>query len=466
MNIAQYLERNALEWADKPYLSYNGEEYTFSQFAADVQAAAGYLCANAGRGSRTAIFAENSYEWAVMYAAVIAYSGVCMPIDKEWVEHDLKNTFGHICPDALIYSQKTADRAKSIKAEFPGIRLIPIEDVLAGAQEYSSTVVVPRTDMNETAIIFFSSGTTGRPKAIPLTQGNMLANVETLLERTPMDNSDLSVLFLPLSHVYAGISNFLYSLVSGIRVHICSDVKESIADMMRLRPTAVCTVPLLLKRMKEGMTPQLMDMLKNIKWLYCGGSGLDVGLKRWYRERGVMLLDTYGSTETSAIVATDIPGDFDDESCGKVFGGVDIRIKDPDEEGFGEILIRGKNVTSGYIGYDENDRYFDSEGFYHSGDIGRVGENGRLYIKGRIKRLLDLPNSKNVYADELEELIAAETGAKKVRVYLEEGEITAQIFTDDDEGVCGKIDKVNTLLPHFKQIKRVHISKAEGRMLK
>lgn len=467
MNTADYLERDEDIWADLPYITYKGKTHTFCGFALDVRAAARYLYNTVGMGSTIAIYAENSYEWTVLYIAVLAYTGVCMPIDKEWVEHDLRNTLGFVKPDAVIYSDLTAEKIQHIKDDLGDIKFIPMEEIFSSSERYEDTELIPRNDPDETAMIFFSSGTTGSPKAIPLTQGNIFNNVHILMERTPMTNEDISVLYLPLAHVYAGISNFLYTLVSGMRLYISEDIHSCVADMMLLRPTAVCTVPLILKRMHDAMTDELMDMLRNVRWLYCGGSGLDAQLKKWYRDNGIMLLDTYGSTETSAIVATDIPGETELECCGTVFPNLEVRIDSPDDEGCGEILVKGGSVTKGYLGRDDNDKYFDSEGFFHTGDMGRLDEKNRLYISGRKKRLLDMQNGKNVFADELEELIAAQTGASKVRVYLEDGEICAHIFTDKTEDETAPLmEQVSAKLPHFKQIHRYIVSRMTGSRLK
>ena len=144
-----------------------------------------------------------------------------------------------------------------------------------------------------------------------------------------------------------------------------------------------------------------------------------------------------------------------------------MKIDSPDDEGCGEILVKGGSVTKGYLGRTDNEKYFDSEGFFHTGDLGRLDEKNRLYIKGRIKRMLDMPNGKNVYADELEELISSITGAQKVTVGLENGEICARIFTNKTEDeMAALMEQVNTRLPRFKQIRRYNVCKMTGSKLK
>lgn len=322
--------------------------------------------------------------------------------------------------------------------------------------------------MEQTAMILFTSGTTNRPKAIPLTQSDLLHNWDALYGRTPMTVADRSYIFLPLHHVYAGVANFLYTIISGMQIYLCSDRQKLLEEMLEIRPTIVCTVPLILSRIYEAANRQVMDMLRNIRFLYCGGSFTDPEMKRFFIENGVTLLEAYGTTETSSVIALARPGDSDIDCNGVVLEGLDVRIIHPDDSGVGEIIVGGGSVSAGYL--DRNDKYsdFDSDGFYHTGDLGILDEQGRLYLKGRKKRMILTANGKNIYVDELEALIRENPDIHSVVVFEEEFHPAARIYTDiSQQKVYDYMEKVNASLPKFKQIKNIYIrSEAGGGRLK
>ena len=460
--IAELLTASAENWHDKDYITHNGNTHTFSQFYDDVRSTARYLSGRFGKNCVCAVYAENSYEWLVVYVALIAYSGVCMPIDKEWTEHDLGNTIAAIKPNAVIYSDSTQEKARLALDGASDVAGVHINDILSEAESYADTEISPITDLEKTVMLIFTSGTTSAPKVIPLTQKNMLANGETLLRRTPMDNSDLTCIFLPLNHVYTCISNFLYTLISGLRIYICADIKRYTEDILRMRPDIICTVPLLLNKWYENMNDTLLDCLRNMKYIYCSASALDPEIKRYFRENGVPLIESYGASETSGAVSLDLVGETDLNCCGTVFENLDQVIDSPDSDGFGEILVRGDSITHGYLGCDCNSRYFDANGCYHTGDIGRLGDGRKLYFKGRIRRLLDTSSGKNIYADELEKMIADLGVCSKVRVSLENKMITAKIYTELTKAeVSAVIDEMNSRLPKYKRIQDICICRDE-----
>ena len=173
-------------------------------------------------------------------------------------------------------------------------------------------------------------------------------------------------------------------------------------------------------------------------------------------ENGVPLIESYGASETSGAVSLDLVGETDLNCCGTVFENLDVVIDSPDSDGFGEILVRGDIITHGYLGCDCNSRYFDENGYYHTGDIGRLGDGRKLYFKGRIRRLLDTSSGKNIYADELEKMIADLGVCSKVRVSLENKMITAKIYTELTKAeVSAVIDEMNSRLPKYKRIQDI-----------
>lgn len=469
-SIDIYLDDALNKWGDKPYISTrkNGifSSHSFAEVINDVRSAAKAINATFPRGSRIMIYSENSYEWMILDLAAMGYGNISVPTDKEWTSYDLENVLNFIEISAVFYSEARSEAVKQIKDKYPTINFYCIDrefkEFLNLGRNESNDVLVPQDNMNETVKIIFTSGTTSTPKAIPLTQANLFNNWSTLFERTPMSNADKSCVFLPLNHVYSGVANFLYSIISGMQLYISANISEHINDIIEVRPTVVCTVPLLLKRMYQNMTPELLDALRKIRFLYCGGSFTEPKIKCWFRDNGVNLLEAYGTTETSSVIALDKL----DESClecnGTVFENLDVKILDPDDDGYGEILVRGGSLTSGYINCPHNAQYFDNDGYFHTGDLGRLDDQRRLYLRGRKKRMLETSDGKNVYADEIEELLLESCPISKARVYLEEYKITALVYSlSDEKAVRAAINKVNDKLPGFKRIKRLYINKDE-----
>lgn len=468
-NINGYLNDALKKWGENPYIftkkSGKFVSESFSETINDVRAVAKALLSEFPTGSKFMIYSENSYEWAVLDLAIMGYCGISIPVDKDWTAHDIENTLNFIRTDVLFYSESHAGIISKIAEKHCETKFISIEknfdSLLEKGRLSDNSLLVPQTDMNETVKIIFTSGTTSMPKAIPLTQSNLFNNWDTLFIRTPMTENDTSCIFLPLNHVYSGVANFLYSIISGMKIYL-SDISEHVNDIIEIRPTVVCTVPLLLKKMYMNMTSELLDALKGIRFLYCGGSFTEPEIKKWFRKNGINLLEAYGTTETSSVIALDKPGEPCLESNGTVFENLDVKIIAPDCNGYGEILVRGGSRTNGYLNCPHNAQYFDDEGYFHTGDLGRLDTERRLFLKGRKKRMLETSDGKNVYADEIEELILKFGIINKVRVYLEEYKITALVYSQSsEEDVKAVIDEVNEKLPNFKKIKRFYISKDE-----
>ena len=473
-SICEYIEEDKEKWALRPYISVKEDGHfvarTFSQVMDDVQSLARALLAE-GISGNIMLYSQNSYEWTVTDLAVMGYVGVCVPIDREWTAYDVCNTLSVISVEAIFYEKERRQVIWEVQQKFPDIRYFCIEDCfpdLLKAGRIISTPLEGKRDMKQTAMILFTSGTTNRPKAIPLTQANLLHNWDALSARTPMTVADTSYIFLPLHHVYAGVANFLYTIISGMQIYLCSDRQKILEEMLEIRPTIVCTVPLILARIYEAATPQIMDMLRSIRFLYCGGSFTDPEMKRFFIDNGVTLLEAYGTTETSSVVALARPEDRDLDCNGVVLEGLDVRIIHPDDSGVGEIIVGGGSVSAGYL--DRNDKYseFDSDGFYHTGDLGFLDGQRRLYLKGRKKRMLLTANGKNIYVDELEALIRENPAIKSVAVFEEDFHPAARVYTDlPEQEIYEYMEKVNASLPKYKRIRNIYIrSEAEGGRIK
>ena len=463
-SISEYLEEDYIKWADRPYISTkeNGiwHSRTFQETIDEIRCLSKALLAKGFGGKNIMLCSENSREWILLYFAIMGYVGTCVPVDKEWTSYDLQNTLSAIPVTAVFYSRSRRERFLPLQEQYPDIVWFCIEDtlpVLIQEGNASSLPLSGRTEMDETAMILFTSGTTNIPKAIPLTQENLFANWETLYLRTPMTERDISFVFLPFHHVYTGVANILYTVVSGMQLFLCSDLTYMIPELMEVRPTVVCIVPLFLYRMHQVIDEHLLEVLRNIRFLYCGGSFTDPTVKKYFIEQGVCLLEAYGTTETSSVIALARPDDPDLAANGVVLENLKVQILEPDENGVGEIVVAGKSVSDGYL--NRNDRYsgFDQDG-YHTGDLGILSPDGHLYLKGRKKRMILTANGKNVYVDELEALLLQHPEIKAAVVF-EENHHPATAVTGNltESEMQAYLDEVNSRLPRYKQIRRFYL---------
>ncbi len=463
-SISEYLSEDYAKWADRPYISTkeNGvyRACTFREAIDDIRAISRALLSRGLADKNVMLCSENSREWILLYFAIMGYVGTCVPVDKEWTTYDLQNTLSAIPVSAVFYSRSRKERFLPLQAQYPDTIWFCIEDILPGLIREGKTSSLPlpgRTQMGRTAMILFTSGTTNIPKAIPLTQENLFANWETLYKRTPMTEQDVSYVFLPFHHVYTGVANILYTIVSGMQLFLCSGLQYMIPELMEVRPTVVCTVPLFLYQMHRAMSAELLEVLRGIRFLYCGGSFTEPGVKAYFIRQGICLLEAYGTTETSSVIALALPGDPDLAANGVVFENLNVQILDPDENGVGEIVVAGKSVSAGYLNRNDHYSEFDGDG-YHTGDLGVLSPDGHLYLKGRKKRMILTANGKNVYVDELEEMLLQNPLIKTATVFEEDHHPAASLVSDlPEKEVQDYLAAVNARLPKYKQIRRLYL---------
>lgn len=465
--ISGLLSDNAARWGERPYIFVKRgggfEGISFSRLAEDTGRFAAAIEVQGLSGGNIMLFSKNSYEWIVIALAVIGYTGTLVPIDCEWTAFDLEHAMTAVAADAIFYERDKACIAESIREKFPNVRLYCIEECFD--RLVSEKLPVPQgiTDRGRRSMIFFTSGTTNMPKAIPLTQANLLNNWDATCARTPIDDRDSIYIFLPFSHVYGWISNLLHSMIAGAATYLCSDISRMLEELIEVRPTVFCTVPLILGRLRAAASGQVMNMLRGIRYLYCGGSFLDPEIKRFFIERGVSLYEAYGATETSSIISLSLKNDEKADSVGVVMDGLDVRIIDPDESGAGEIIVGGGSVSSGYLYHSDSYSDFDADGFYHTGDIGRLDETGHLFLLGRKRRVIITGNGRNVYPDELEALLTQRPEVISAAVFEKEHHIAARVTTNASEDeIDGIISGINEKLPRFKQIRSVQIKRSGG----
>ena len=461
-NIQSLVKFNAERFGNDPYIyEKEGERFvshSHKEFFGDVCRLAAYLQSQGLTHKKIAIYARNSYEYMVADAAIMGFVGVCVTLSKAWGAYDVGNALGFLQVDALLYSSDKDDIVSVLKEQHPNILFIPIEKVCAVEGNALKEDLI---DISDCCKIIFSSGTTGIPKAVMLSQKSMFANWESLYRRVPMCHDDACYLFLPMHHTYAGISNFLYSLISGISIYLCSNPDNMFAEIQEVKPTLFCAVPLIFEKLyalcnQKGLDPKAF-LGGNMKYLFSGGAYLSPALKKYFKKSGLFLCDSYGLTETSSLVSVEYPNTVDFDSSGTVFENLSVKIDAPDENGIGEIIVKGENICLGYYGNSAlNHTAFDENGYFHTGDLGSLKED-KIYIFGRKKRVIVRSNGENVYPENIETLLKEYQTVQQAKVYEKDGVLFADLYVSEKDGAEAIVTAVNEKLPAFSKIKAYEI---------
>ena len=427
--------------------------HTYKNFYDDVMKVASFLQSEHNKEDKIIIYAENSYNYMVTDAAIMGFTCVSAPLSKEWNSYDISNAIDLIKPKTFIYSNSKKDVVKELKKKYPEISYINIENIIPNEK---GVLDLNRVSVSEPCKIIFSSGTIGMPKGVVLTQEKMFACYDNLCLRAPMDNTDIDYLFLPLSHTYAGIWNFLISMISGMKLYLCSDTKLMFQEIQEVKPTVFCAVPLIYERLYTTCLEQNIDPKNalggNIKYLYCGGAFFKPEIRKFLKESGLNLLEAYGLTETSSLISVEYPNNDDFESVGTIFENTIVKIENPDDKGIGEICVKGNNVFEEYYANEyQTKKAIDNDGYFHTGDLGKLDGN-KLFLKARMKRVIIFANGENIYPEDIENMFI-DDNINKVKVFDKHGVLFASVFVNQIKDYKDMIDGINLKLPNFSKIK-------------
>lgn len=350
-----------------------------------------------------------------------------------------------------FFAPQRANLAKLVKSG----RLVFFAD-LAGTAEIPES---PRT-AKETAVILYTSGTTGQSKGAMLSHTNLTTNIAAAVKHFGLDSSMSTLSFLPINHVFEQVCGVLLPLSLGGTISFAESLKKLGENLNEVKPSFLLGVPavyrLVLDRIyKKINSKPLTKMLFNYSLtrsmvaakvrksvgenttFVSGGAALDPEVARGYQELGLRLLQGYGITETSPVIAAESPTLQHIGTVGKMFEDVQVKIDKPNAEGVGEILVKGPNVMQGYYKRPEATAEVLIDGWYHTGDLGRLDENNHLSICGRLKNLIVTPNGKNVYPEEVENELLKSPFIAEVMVYGHKvdsttEEVYAVIFPDQE----------------------------------
>lgn len=537
--VKEFFDKSTKEFADRPFIlekfnrKGNFEEITYGKFREDViNLGTGLVRGFKLKGEKILIIGETTYHWYVSYMAILGGVGIAVPTDKELPDNELENIVKRSDAAAIIFSPRKKDQIKKIANRCPGVkyfmemysdekidgRFVGLEHVMnegkflvdMGCTDYTDIEIEP----DAFAVLIFTSGTTSAAKGVMISNTNLAYNINSVTPYVYLTPEDRLFSVLPLHHTYESTIGFLYPMAMGASVAVCQGLKHIANDMKETSPTAIIAVPLLIESLhkkivqgieKSGKTTAVKTMislsngLKNLgidvkrkvfKDIYANLGGrlrtivsaaapIDGKVGRWLEDIGITFLQGYGLTETAPIAALTPDWDTRVGSAGKSVVWDQIKISEPNEKGEGEIWIKGKTVMLGYYEDPEATAEVMNDGWFNSGDIGYMDEDGFIYITGRSKNVIVTQNGKNIYPEEIETLLSKVEEISESMVYGKEvaGEkeliITARIIPDYDriEELHGKglneeeiykliweqIKKVNRKLSNYKTVKKLEI---------
>ncbi|HLE61782.1 MAG TPA: AMP-binding protein, partial [Pyrinomonadaceae bacterium] len=482
------------------------QEITFGSMLAQIRSVAYRLTQEKiAFGDRVALVGENHPNWAIAYLGIIYRGAVVTPLDPAATTQALGAFLRGSEAKLAFVSPASIDKFRAacehIGSNVPVVALQPLAetDGLARFEEWAATPTPkefneasPPAGAEDLAVLLYTSGTTGAPKAVPLTHGNIYAESDKVQEVMRISEKEVVLSLLPLFHAYSQIVNLWLATIAGARVVYLTELSGAGIEkgLRKVGATALVGVPRLwylfhkkiwdavrgrnaLTRILFRVMLALNGLLRDwfglnagrfffqsihqsfggkLRLAVSGGASFDEDVARDFHRLGFTILQGYGLTETSGAATVTRFEDNKIGSVGTPLNGVDVKIDEPNDEGVGEVLIRGPVVMSGYYKNAEADReVFTSDGWFRSGDLGRLDKQGHLYIVGRKKDVVKLPSGKNVFPEDVEAHYERSPFVSEVCV----------LGVRDETSQFKRAEKLcAVIVPNFEYLKAQHIGNA------
>jgi long-chain acyl-CoA synthetase len=451
------------------------------------------------KGGRVAVIANNRYEWAVMAYATYGLGAAYVPMYESQLDKDWKYILRDCGAKVLVVANGSIrDRIANFRSELPDLEHVVVLEGGAGEGSITFDALldkgraaphdVTHPDPDDVAGFIYTSGTTGNPKGVLLTHRNLANNVSAMEEVFPMTTDDRSLSFLPWAHSFGQVVELHGLFLMGASMAIAEAVDKIVDNLGEVKPTLLFSVPRIFNRIYDGLqkrmaeeggvkkklfdaamaneqrrkelaeqgkTSGIADFKHNLfdklvfskvrerfggrlKYAFSGGAAISREVAEFIDNLGIMVYEGYGLTETSPIATANWPGSRKIGSVGRAIPGVTIKI-DTDATGDptnGEIVVYGHNVMQGYHELpEENEKVFTGDGGFRTGDMGRLDDDGFLYITGRVKEQYKLENGKYVVPTPLEEHVKLSSYITNVMIYGDNKPHNVALVIPDMESV-------------------------------
>lgn len=488
------------------------------------------------KDKRIAIIGANSSRWALSYLATVCGTGVVVPLDKELPAETLEEFITQAQVSAVIFDRKYEEMFRNIKEKNTNMLavLINMDAAEDSAISLSWNGLVERgreliakgdrrfldaeIDTDVMSVLLFTSGTTGRSKGVMLSQKNLASDIMLAPTILKVNSYDIFFSVLPVHHTYECTCGFMMPLYKGAAIAYCEGLKYITKNLEEIKPTMFLGVPAIFEKLykkiwqnvrKKGKENTLKKVIginnktkkvginigkiffKDIlavfggrmRIMICGGAAISPEVLDGIRDFGINAVQGYGLTECAPLAALNPDTAPVASSIGIEFPGIKLEVQDVNEEGIGELCVKGPNVMMGYYQRPEETAEVVQDGWFHTGDLGYIDEQGYAYITGRKKNVIITKNGENVYPEEVEYTLNLSPIIEESMVYQTEAEnkndtIIAASIVLDMEGVeefYGEdmsdeelenlvwevVDKYNAINPVYKQIRKINVRKAE-----
>ncbi len=484
--------------------------------------------------SHIAVVGENRVQWGITYLTAMCFNYVIVPIDAKLSTNEILNIIHESDATAVVFSESFDTMLREEKRALKHLRYYISMDLRTKKDDFHSMVELisnsrgcaadelPRLDPKAMSVIIFTSGTLGRAKGVMLSQRNLAANLIAMVSMMMIHPEDRFLSVLPIHHTYECTCGFLCPLYSGASAHYARSLKTVVDDLQQVKATMLLGVPLLFdkmfkriyhaikeKRVKSIIVPPLIKLTDfaarfgwksakraifsevhekfggHIRAFIAGGAAPDPMVAKGLRDLGFTFVQGYGLTETSPILTLNQLDNFKDEAAGLPLPGVELRIDSKNEDGVGEVLAKGENVMMGFYKNDRATKEAFEDGWFKTGDLGFIDSDGFLHICGRKKNVIISRSGKNVFPEEIEDILKRSPFVQECLVYGEDDPkldeiICAQVVVDaeafielsESRGVQitpelinqilgEEVKKANAELSSFKQIKKYIVREQE-----
>ena len=442
---------------NKEAVFYKNKEYTYKDLIREAK----YISKVLGieKGEKVVNFMENRPEFICSFFGIWNSKGVPINIDAGYTAEELEYILTDADPKIIMTSNKNLKVAEeAVKLSGKNIRIINCDEIKSPEDFEVDEYVIYSPEPEDIGVLLYTSGTTGKPKGVVLTFDNLMSNVDAIIEIKMATPKDRLLALLPYHHVLPLSINLLMAIHIGTLVVLIDELSASaiLGALQKYKITIVVGVPRLWEMIHKGLMEKiksskianlLFELCKkvksvtlskivfkkvhqalggNIRYLVSGGAKLDPNIMDDFKVLGIKVLEGYGLTETSPIIAFTRPDDVCIGTVGKTIPGVEVKIADD-----GELLVKGRNVLKEYYNKPEATKEAkDENGWFHTGDLGKI-ENGYITIIGRKKEMIVLSNGKNINPIDIENEIAKGSDLiKEIAVMEHNNHLLALVYPD------------------------------------